>query len=253
MGTTEIDPQCTGDDPTVYGKQDALLERTRCTSGKHCHADQKWSEGESAEGRRDFDPGHLKEKPPGILSAGHGRTGPASPKCSSRPPPPSRPGTGAQEAAQNGAAGNRRRPHRRRLSKGVHDAGRWDGPPPHRRCRGSRRPQRENPHRRPGPPRGRRRMAASRRRRGGPRPGGGFENFARPRTELDLVYTVEFQKAVRLLMENGWRFRRHATCDEAIRRDFAVFEELAAEGSSRPVTAGSSTTRRPSRRKASTV
>ncbi|MBT2439587.1 amidohydrolase [Streptomyces sp. ISL-36] len=57
-----------------------------------------------------------------------------------------------------------------------------------------------------------------------------FENFAQPRPELTSDYEVEFEKAVRLLMENGWGFRLHATYDETIRRDLAVFEKLAAEG-----------------------
>ncbi|MEU7637373.1 amidohydrolase [Streptomyces sp. NPDC039016] len=56
-----------------------------------------------------------------------------------------------------------------------------------------------------------------------------FENFAEPRPEL-AAYETEFEKAVRLLMENGWGFRLHATYDETIRRDLAVFEKLAAEG-----------------------
>ncbi|MFF3547580.1 amidohydrolase [Streptomyces platensis] len=56
-----------------------------------------------------------------------------------------------------------------------------------------------------------------------------FENFAEPRPELD-GYEGEFEKAVRLLMEHGWGFRLHATYDETIRRDLAVFEKLAAEG-----------------------
>ncbi|MGW0581963.1 amidohydrolase [Streptomyces sp. NPDC002920] len=56
-----------------------------------------------------------------------------------------------------------------------------------------------------------------------------FENFAQPRPELD-DYEPEFEKAVRLLLENGWGFRLHATYDETIRRDLAVFEKLAAEG-----------------------
>ncbi|MER6304047.1 amidohydrolase [Kitasatospora sp. NPDC001539] len=56
-----------------------------------------------------------------------------------------------------------------------------------------------------------------------------FENFAEPRPELDS-YEGEFEKAVRLLMEHGWGFRLHATYDETIRRDLAVFEKLAAEG-----------------------
>lgn len=57
-----------------------------------------------------------------------------------------------------------------------------------------------------------------------------FENFAEPRPEHAADYEVEFEKAVRLLMENGWGFRLHATYDETIRRDLAVFERLAAEG-----------------------
>ncbi|MGW0881861.1 amidohydrolase [Streptomyces sp. NPDC002671] len=56
-----------------------------------------------------------------------------------------------------------------------------------------------------------------------------FENFTQPRPELG-DYEAEFEKAVRLLMENGWGFRLHATYDETIRRDLAVFEKLAAEG-----------------------
>ncbi|MET8576144.1 amidohydrolase [Streptomyces sp. NPDC005012] len=57
-----------------------------------------------------------------------------------------------------------------------------------------------------------------------------FENFAEPRPELTDGYEAQFEKAVRLLMENGWGFRLHATYDETIRRDLAVFEKLAADG-----------------------
>ncbi|MFD8229869.1 amidohydrolase [Streptomyces massasporeus] len=57
-----------------------------------------------------------------------------------------------------------------------------------------------------------------------------FENFAQPRPELIDGYEAQFEKAVRLLMENGWGFRLHATYDETIRRDLTVFEQLAAEG-----------------------
>ncbi|MFC6982620.1 amidohydrolase [Streptomyces cirratus] len=57
-----------------------------------------------------------------------------------------------------------------------------------------------------------------------------FENFTEPRPELAEGYEAEFEQAVRLLMENGWGFRLHATYDETIRRDLAVFEKLAAEG-----------------------
>ncbi|GLF95364.1 amidohydrolase [Streptomyces yaizuensis] len=56
-----------------------------------------------------------------------------------------------------------------------------------------------------------------------------FENFAQPHPHL-TDYEAEFGTAVRLLMENGWGFRLHATYDETIRRDLAVFEALAAEG-----------------------
>ncbi|GLX38391.1 amidohydrolase [Streptomyces roseochromogenus] len=57
-----------------------------------------------------------------------------------------------------------------------------------------------------------------------------FENFAEPRPDLAEGYEAEFEQAVRLLTENGWGFRLHATYDETIRRDLAVFEKLAAEG-----------------------
>ncbi|EMF02134.1 Exoenzymes regulatory protein AepA precursor [Streptomyces mobaraensis NBRC 13819 = DSM 40847] len=57
-----------------------------------------------------------------------------------------------------------------------------------------------------------------------------FENFAEPRPELAAGYEGEFEQAVRLLAEHGWGFRLHATYDETIRRDLAVFEKLAAEG-----------------------
>ncbi|MER7667524.1 amidohydrolase [Kitasatospora sp. NPDC096128] len=56
-----------------------------------------------------------------------------------------------------------------------------------------------------------------------------FENFAQPRPELG-PYEDQLEQAVRVLLENGWGFRLHATYDETIRRDLAVFEKLAAEG-----------------------
>ncbi|MFJ9842585.1 amidohydrolase [Kitasatospora sp. NPDC101155] len=56
-----------------------------------------------------------------------------------------------------------------------------------------------------------------------------FENFAQPRPELG-PYEAKLEQAVRVLLENGWGFRLHATYDETIRRDLAVFEKLAAEG-----------------------
>ncbi|MFD9796915.1 amidohydrolase [Streptomyces sp. NPDC059070] len=57
-----------------------------------------------------------------------------------------------------------------------------------------------------------------------------FENFAEPRPQLEPGYEAEFEQAVRLLAENGWGFRLHATYDETIRRDLAVFEKLAVQG-----------------------
>ncbi|MFD7631139.1 amidohydrolase [Streptomyces sp. NPDC059851] len=57
-----------------------------------------------------------------------------------------------------------------------------------------------------------------------------FENFSEPRPQLAPGYEAEFEQAVRLLTEHGWGFRLHATYDETIRRDLAVFEKLAAEG-----------------------
>jgi predicted amidohydrolase YtcJ len=56
-----------------------------------------------------------------------------------------------------------------------------------------------------------------------------FENFSEPRPELG-PYEAGFEQAVRLLTEHGWGFRLHASYDETIRRDLAVFEKLAAEG-----------------------
>lgn len=59
---------------------------------------------------------------------------------------------------------------------------------------------------------------------------GDFENFSEPRPALAEDYEQEFEKAVRILCEHGWGFRLHATYDETIQRDLAVFEKLAAEG-----------------------
>ncbi|MFI9615742.1 amidohydrolase [Streptomyces sp. NPDC052023] len=56
-----------------------------------------------------------------------------------------------------------------------------------------------------------------------------FENFTEPRPQLGS-YEAEFEEAVHLLSANGWGFRLHATYDETIRRDLAVFEKLAAQG-----------------------
>ncbi|KOG10700.1 MULTISPECIES: amidohydrolase [Streptomyces] len=57
-----------------------------------------------------------------------------------------------------------------------------------------------------------------------------FENFSEPCPQLSADYEGEFERAVRLLLEHGWGFRLHATYDQTIRRDLAVFDRLAAEG-----------------------
>jgi predicted amidohydrolase YtcJ len=57
-----------------------------------------------------------------------------------------------------------------------------------------------------------------------------FENFAEPRPELTERAAPDLEAALRLLLENGWGFRLHATYDETIRHDLAVFEKLRAEG-----------------------
>jgi predicted amidohydrolase YtcJ len=57
-----------------------------------------------------------------------------------------------------------------------------------------------------------------------------FENFAEPRPELQERAAADLEAAVRLLIENDWGFRLHATYDETIRHDLNVFEKIAAEG-----------------------
>jgi predicted amidohydrolase YtcJ len=53
-------------------------------------------------------------------------------------------------------------------------------------------------------------------------------NVAQSRPELLAGYEANFDP-VRLLMENGWGCRLHATHEETIRRDLAVCENLAAD------------------------
>lgn len=55
-----------------------------------------------------------------------------------------------------------------------------------------------------------------------------FENFAEPRPQLADRATADLEAAARLLVENGWGFRLHATYDETIRQDLDVFEKIAA-------------------------
>ena len=56
-----------------------------------------------------------------------------------------------------------------------------------------------------------------------------FENFAEPRPELAANAARDVETAARLLIENGWGFRLHATYDETIRQDLDVFEKIAAD------------------------
>lgn len=57
-----------------------------------------------------------------------------------------------------------------------------------------------------------------------------FENFSEPRPELSARAASDLEAAVRLLLENGWGFRLHATYDETIRNDLNVFEKVKADG-----------------------
>ncbi|WP_374198413.1 amidohydrolase family protein [Streptomyces sp. ISL-12] len=68
-----------------------------------------------------------------------------------------------------------------------------------------------------------------------------FENFAQPRPEHAPDYEVEFERAVRLLMENGWGFRLHATVSSSVAgadQDSGVprFESTARVGTVRTPT-----------------
>jgi predicted amidohydrolase YtcJ len=55
-----------------------------------------------------------------------------------------------------------------------------------------------------------------------------FENFAEPRPDLPERAAVDLEAVVRLLADNGWPFRLHATYDETIRMDLAVLERTGA-------------------------
>jgi predicted amidohydrolase YtcJ len=55
-----------------------------------------------------------------------------------------------------------------------------------------------------------------------------FENFAEPRPDLPERAAVDLEAVVRLLADNGWPFRLHATYDETIRTDLAVLERTGA-------------------------
>jgi len=56
-----------------------------------------------------------------------------------------------------------------------------------------------------------------------------FENFLEPRPELTPVMENELKAVVRLLAENRWPFRIHATYNESISRFLKIFEEVNRE------------------------
>ncbi|HUN35955.1 MAG TPA: amidohydrolase [Trebonia sp.] len=59
---------------------------------------------------------------------------------------------------------------------------------------------------------------------------GDYENFAEPRPQRRQQASAELEAAARLLLDNGWPFRLHATYDQTIRADLDVFEKIAADG-----------------------
>jgi hypothetical protein len=56
-----------------------------------------------------------------------------------------------------------------------------------------------------------------------------FEDFLEPRPDLSAELEHELTKVVRLLVQNRWPFRLHATYDESISRFLDVFERINAE------------------------
>jgi predicted amidohydrolase YtcJ len=56
-----------------------------------------------------------------------------------------------------------------------------------------------------------------------------FEDFLEPRPDLVPSLEEELARVVRLLVQNRWPFRLHATYDESIRRFLSVFEEVNRE------------------------
>ncbi len=57
-----------------------------------------------------------------------------------------------------------------------------------------------------------------------------FENFAEPRPELIPSAASDLEACVRVLLENDWSFRQHATYDETIQLDLGVYEKIARAG-----------------------
>jgi len=53
-----------------------------------------------------------------------------------------------------------------------------------------------------------------------------FEDFLEPRPELPPVMEQELTQVIRLLVENRWPFRLHATYDESISRFLEIFERV---------------------------
>ncbi len=53
-----------------------------------------------------------------------------------------------------------------------------------------------------------------------------FENFRQVRPVLDTAMEAQLEKVVRLLVQNRWPFRLHATYDESITRFLNVFEKI---------------------------
>jgi predicted amidohydrolase YtcJ len=53
-----------------------------------------------------------------------------------------------------------------------------------------------------------------------------FEDFVQPRPELSETMEAELERVIRLLVENRWPFRLHATYNESITRFLNVFEKV---------------------------
>ena len=56
-----------------------------------------------------------------------------------------------------------------------------------------------------------------------------FEDFLEPRPDLPAGMELELKPVVRLLAQNRWPFRLHATYDESITRALNVYEEVNRE------------------------
>jgi predicted amidohydrolase YtcJ len=56
-----------------------------------------------------------------------------------------------------------------------------------------------------------------------------FEDFREPRPDLAPSMEADLEPVVRLLAENRWPFRLHATYDESISRALDVFERVNAD------------------------